>query len=550
MKNTGDNKELHLPPYQPKSMLNTLRGRVTIISISLMIFIAGFVYFSYAVIEERTIEDQIINLIGSQRMRLFEIAYHLNTFSEDAAFTNKEISMHITDFDEIINGLHHGSERLQLIPLAAIISKQDMSKFDTVEAKWQRHKTLITLALSALNNNHIKDADFYKKQYLDSIHSFVTDDINGLLAAVNNDIKSDSKNYLIILVLFFCLLAAVWILIYKWFIKTILKPITKIMATSQKLGKDLNVRITNFNPNTEIGELAVVFNRMAANIESAVKSIQNSAYENALILEAEITKKTYNLNLAIKELKKANTVKSAFLANMSHELKTPLNAVIGFSELIKDGTTGSVNAKQAEYVSYIYKSGVHLLSLVTNILTFSKIESGKDTLSLTQHPLKSLVSDCLLMFHDCKKTHGIKLVSEISNEIELVEVDPLKIKQVMINLVTNAVKFTPDGGHIKISASFINKEGDQYLQVSVQDSGIGIKQEDICRLFTPFEQLQAPLTKQYGGTGLGLALCKSIIEMHGGKIWIESEYGNGTNVIFSLPVNYQNKDIQKVLLKC
>lgn len=438
-----------------KNWAKTLKTKALLIGITLTMFIAGFVFFSYKVMEERAVEDHIINLVGAQRMRLFEIAYHLNVYSEDTTFNTKEIHTHIKDFDNVLNSLRNGSAKLQILPLATILPTKDMTKLDIIEAKWLKNKTLIHQALSALNYNHTQEADYYKKQYIDGIHSFVTEDINSLLMAVNIDIKNDTTKYLLSLILFFIILGAVGIYIYLWFLKVILNPIIKISSTAKKLGSNLQVRITDLHQNNEIGELALTFNNMADNIEKAVISTREIAHENALILEAEITKKTHTLNITIQELEKANKIKTGFLANMSHELRTPLNAIIGFSELIKDGTAGEINDKQAEYVSYIIKAGTHLLSLVTNILSFSKIKSGKDLLNLTLYPLKSLISDSLTMFHDCKNKHNITLRTDISSEAEGMEdlmVDVVKFKQVMINLISNAIKFTPEGGCVAIRA--------------------------------------------------------------------------------------------------
>lgn len=517
-------------------LLNSIKTKASVFGFFLLILFSFFIIFSYSFFRDISMEGRMIDLLGSQRMRLFEIAYHLNNYFDDIAFNRKEINKHITDFDEVLDGFRDGSAKLQITPLSEVISAQNMRDYNAVERNWQKHKTFLLQTLSAFDNNHIGEADYYKKKYINGIHSFIAGDIKNVLTSVNDDIKTDSKNYVILLMMFVSVVCVIGLFIYKWSMTTVINPIVTISATAKNLGKNLHARIEGVNLNNEIGELAANFNRMAANIESAVASIKDSAQETAVFLEAEVATRTNDLIVALKKLEAANKTKSSFLANMSHELRTPLNAILGFSELIKDGTAGEVNAKQEEYLVYIIKSGEHLLALITSILNFTKLESGKDTLLLTQYPIRQLIGDCLALFPDHKSRRNIRITSHIDDQITDVGVDAIKIKQVIINLISNAVKFTPEGGEVNVSAVAVEGEYGRRIQISVRDSGIGIKQEDMCRLFTPFEQLEAPLTKHYGGTGLGLALSKSIVEMHGGEIWVQSEYGNGTNVGFNIPL--------------
>ncbi|HCC68360.1 MAG TPA: hypothetical protein DEP99_00515, partial [Nitrospiraceae bacterium] len=234
-------------------------------------------------------------------------------------------------------------------------------------------------------------------------------------------------------------------------------------------------------------------------------------------LEFEFIKEKYEdeLRVAMKQAEAANQAKSEFLANMSHELRTPLNSIIGFSEIMKDGMTGPLTDDQKEYLNDILESGRHLLNLITDILDLSKVETGKMELELSEFNLKILLENSFVMFKEKAMKHNIKVKAEVEEEIENIIADERKIKQIMFNLLSNAFKFTPDGGSVRVSARSELADFD-YIEISVEDTGIGISEEDQKRLFQPFQQLETVLSKKYPGTGLGLAISKKIVELHGG----------------------------------
>lgn len=231
------------------------------------------------------------------------------------------------------------------------------------------------------------------------------------------------------------------------------------------------------------------------------------------------------------EAESANRAKSEFLANMSHELRTPLNSIIGFSEVLMNGMTGPLLPEQKEFANTIYESGQHLLSLINDILDLSKVEAGKTEFEPSEFSVKDIVNISLVMFKERAFKHNIKVSVDIPDDIGTITADARKIKQVLLNLLSNAIKFTPDGGEAGIKAARTGNE----VRVTVWDTGIGIKEEDMPRLFRPFEQLEKSLTKKYSGTGLGLALCKKFIEMHNGRILAESELGKGSRFAFTIP---------------
>ena len=231
----------------------------------------------------------------------------------------------------------------------------------------------------------------------------------------------------------------------------------------------------------------------------------------------------------------ANRAKSQFLANMSHELRTPLNAIIGFSQVLQDEYFGKLTDKQAEYVNDILESGKHLLSLINDILDLSKIEAGRMELELAPVKIKELLEDSLVLIKEKARTHGISLALHVPADLDdlVITADARGVKQVMLNLLSNAAKFTPDGGAITVDAQ---KEGEEIL-ISVSDTGIGIAPENQARIFEEFYQASDRARKP-PGTGLGLAICKRIVELHSGRIGVESDgLGKGSRFFFTLPLN-------------
>ncbi len=231
------------------------------------------------------------------------------------------------------------------------------------------------------------------------------------------------------------------------------------------------------------------------------------------------------------QLEAASRHKSEFLANMSHELRTPLNAIIGFSEVLAQGMFGAINEKQTEYLQDILESGRHLLSLINDILDLSKIEAGRMELEPADFDLPSAIENALILVRERASRHGIKLGSSIDKRLGMIGGDERKVKQVLLNLLSNALKFTPEGGQIDVAARL----HDDRAEVSVADTGIGIAPTDQDTVFEEFRQV-GTADKKAEGTGLGLTLSRKFIELHGGKIWVQSAVGRGSTFTFTLPV--------------
>ena len=233
-----------------------------------------------------------------------------------------------------------------------------------------------------------------------------------------------------------------------------------------------------------------------------------------------------------RELEIANKHKSEFLANMSHELRTPLNAIIGFSEALLEKMFGAINEKQKDYLQDIHSSGQHLLSLINDILDLAKVEAGRMELNLGTFDLPAAIANALTLIRERAMRHGIGLSVEVDSRLGELNADERKLKQILLNLLSNAVKFTPEGGKIKVVARRV----DDMVEIAVSDMGIGIALKDQATVFEEFKQVGSDYTRKAEGTGLGLALTRKLVELHGGTIRLESEPGKGSTFTFTLPL--------------
>ncbi len=227
----------------------------------------------------------------------------------------------------------------------------------------------------------------------------------------------------------------------------------------------------------------------------------------------------------------ANRSKGEFLATMSHELRTPLNSIIGFSDILLEGTAGNLNEKQARYIDHILKGGRHLLELINDILDFSKAEAGKMELNRELFSIYDVMEEIKALISPLALKKNIEFDIKVESGLENICADKIKFKQVLYNLTSNAIKFTPDKGYVGITAQRYHN----MLHISVIDTGIGIATKDLGKLFQPFKQLNSYMTREHQGTGLGLVLVKKYAEMHSGSVWVESEVGKGSIFTFRIP---------------
>jgi signal transduction histidine kinase len=305
-------------------------------------------------------------------------------------------------------------------------------------------------------------------------------------------------------------------------------------------------------------DVAVIIMTGYASIETAVNAVNEGAYayfvkpinmdemkttivnalrqqrlsrENKRLVD-DLQRSNKLLFEANRQLRAATEAKSAFLAHMSHELRTPLNAIIGFSDLLLGGVAGEINNQQRQCLEDILSSGKHLLSLINDILDLSKVEAGKMDIRPESLRLADVVDDAVTTVKPMLDDSRHELAISIAEDLPPVYGDRNRLKQILLNLLSNAIKFTPDGGKLYLETS---GKGD-FCRVSMVDNGIGIRKEDQTCIFEPFTQLDTQPGERKQGTGLGLALTKQLVELLGGKIWVESEYGKGSRFSFTIPL--------------
>ena len=262
----------------------------------------------------------------------------------------------------------------------------------------------------------------------------------------------------------------------------------------------------------ELEVLAVLANQVAISLENA------RLYEE--------------LSASNAQLMQASRLKSQFLASMSHELRTPLNSIIGFSKVMLNRLDGDLTERQETYIRSVHNSGTHLLQLINGILDFSRIEAGKLEMMSEELDIHELIDECIESSMPLARGKQLKLEKNVPLELPRLVADRTKVKQILLNLLSNAIKFTAQG---RVAVSVQAEPG--AVRVKVSDTGIGIRAEDLARLFEPFQQLDNPVTRGAGGTGLGLAISKKFVELHGGRIWAESRESQGSTFHFTLPLN-------------
>ena len=251
------------------------------------------------------------------------------------------------------------------------------------------------------------------------------------------------------------------------------------------------------------------------------------------IEDITVRKQLEEFRLENERLNNINKTRSEFLMIMSHELRTPLTSVIGFSILLQGKAQGELNEDQTFFVDTILKSSKHLLDLINNFLELAKIEAGKQELIFEEISVPDTINEIFEIIKDTALEHDILLRKEFDPEILFIQADRMAFKQILFNLLSNAIKFSKNEGEI---ITMSTKRENDMVKISIIDTGIGIKEEDLPRLFQKFEQLDSGISRKYEGTGVGLAITKKLVEMHGGKIWVESKYGQGSKFIFLLPI--------------
>ena len=398
--------------------------------------------------------------------------------------------------------------------------------------------------------------------YLDGDTGDVTSQTIGYiqLGLTQDSLENRLNQFVVSISLFAVGLAALAGILSFLVTNRIVSPIKRLATVADGISQGNLDHTIEIKTNDEVSHLGHAFTQMLERLReyrSEVESYQKTLEDKVQQRTAELQKATEQAFVMAQEAEAANQAKSAFLANMSHELRTPLNAVIGFSEVLLDGHFGALNETQKEYQNDILASGRHLLFLIQDILDISKVESGTLDLDVSEFDVRELLNGSIRMFKEKVMKHAIQLSVSTDGVPESVVADERKVKQILFNLVSNAIKFTHDGGSVSVAAEVIDRgwledklpdnfrddvrsslqdRGGKYIKISVADTGTGIERDSQKRIFEPFQQEDTSISRNYGGTGLGLSLCKKFVELHKGVIWVESRVNEGSTFSFVIPL--------------
>ncbi|MEK7871321.1 MAG: HAMP domain-containing sensor histidine kinase, partial [Nitrospirota bacterium] len=303
----------------------------------------------------------------------------------------------------------------------------------------------------------------------------------------------------------------------------LVQPIKALQEGAEIIGRgNLDHRLT-ITTNDEIGVLGDKFNEMTEKLKRSYLEIEDS----------------------LEKLKEMDKFKSEFISLVSHELRTPLTSIIGFSELLIDRVPGEINMVQEEYIKNVQSSGQQLLEIINNLLDISKLQAGKLELVLSDFDIGGLISEVEGSVMPLINRKELSFENRIEDGIPMIYADRAKIKQTLLNLISNAIKFTPKGGFVRVDVTGTIVHDRPMLQISVADTGVGIAAEDRTKIFEEFRQVNSTYAREYAGTGLGLSIAKRFVEMHAGFIWVESRPGQGSTFSFRIPVKTEKPTTSK-----
>ncbi|MEW6739585.1 MAG: ATP-binding protein [Nitrospirota bacterium] len=523
------------------NILKSLTSKFILMGLIMLSFTAAHLFRDYRFTQHIRGEATRVNMAGQMRFRNFEMAWLIHRIAEAKKPELREslimeLKHEMNTFEAIARYIKEDNESLNIYFFEY---KEGQIMLNNIMDKW--HGDFKPMLLKGIEASG-KDLHEILDKYDSAIHDYVYE-IDKFVGFIEDHYKRELRERDIFRLYFIGFLALVCLFIVIYARNLIIMPAMRLRDAVKEIEKgNFGTRI-DIKTGDEIEELSKSFNNMA-------ETLGITFNENRLLIEGleekvkertrQLEDSNYELQLLNRELavrreeaEAATRAKSKFLANMSHELRTPLTAIIGFSELMQMRIGGELTDKQKRYIEAINKSGAHLLGLINDILDLSKVEADKMELSYSDVDIKNIINESLIFMREKSMKHGIKVATDVEENIDIIKADEKRLKQVLINLLSNAVKFTPDGGSVGVRARLADSDS---IEISVTDTGIGIAKEDMGKLFEPFQQLGSIYEKRCEGTGLGLALCKRIVELHGGNIWAESEYGKGSRFAFKMSI--------------
>jgi len=451
----------------------------------------------------------------------------------------ENLSVLICDFDqEVVYGTHseslgqnlrellHGREALEALSRSLKTGIEPAKSFE--EQIDDRHY-LVTIQ-PILNHKDCHHCHGSTRHVLGSV--VVRMDVDRAFQSV---VAARNRSLLISIVGISAIIGIMYVLMNK----LVRRPLEYLARQAKHLAEgDMTVSV-DIRRDDEIGILADTFNYMVRSIASFSRRLEKEVTRKSALLH-ERTNLVALLEQSNRRLREMDKLKSTFLANMSHELRTPMNAIIGYTDLLLDGIDGPINDEQAKSLKKVSKNARHLLQLINDVLDISKIESGKIELAPRKVNLRELIESVVPSFEPMIEQKGLKLSIEVDEALPSVYADPDKVKHILMNLLSNAVKFTHKGG-ITVKAKPSNRgirpgEEPIFAEISVEDTGIGIKEEDLGKIFDKFVQADLSLVRQYEGTGLGLSIARALVGLHKGLLWVNSTFGKGSTFTFTLPL--------------